>query len=93
MGDILTEYVGWYANQRLHQGLGGSAPNENEGKSSIQAEIRVFTRTDKSVGYFSKHDFELLSSKRQKLCGRLWESSRLWILSFEQSENIGITRG
>ncbi len=31
--NLLTEYVDWYENHRLHQGLGGSAPNEIEGKA------------------------------------------------------------
>jgi transposase InsO family protein len=28
--NLLTEYVGWYENYRLHQGLGGIAPNSSD---------------------------------------------------------------
>ncbi len=39
--NLLTEYVGWYENHRLHQGLEGSAPNENEGKADSVREGKI----------------------------------------------------
>ena len=38
---LLTEYVDWYENHRLHQGLGGSAPNENEKKTDSVREGKI----------------------------------------------------
>ena len=38
--NLLTEYVDWYENLRLHQGLGGSAPNEIEGKADSVNSVR-----------------------------------------------------
>jgi putative transposase len=33
--NLLTEYVDWYENYRLHQGLGGTAPNSSDTKDGL----------------------------------------------------------
>ena len=40
---LLAEYVDWYENHRLHQGLGGSAPKERVGEEESVGEGRIIS--------------------------------------------------
>ena len=39
--DLLTEYVDWYENYRLHQGLGGTAPNSSDTKDGLGKDGKI----------------------------------------------------
>ena len=38
---LLAEYLDWYEDHRLHQGLAGSAPNERDGNDDTGGEGKM----------------------------------------------------